>query len=228
MRQAALEIFIILSLLLLLSLFCKLLSISTTIYVNEAKLNFVKTVCLRVSKSLYDVAYSGCWGTASEILSFRTDATDIYIAVGTGWLLRQGLQPSRVYPPSFTETLQYKSEIEANVEGPCTITFSTPPLLLKIDGSEVAPGTTVSIPSGTHYVYAVFNPTTLTVSVSGGTFWIVVSGEYSNVAHVVYNYPSVRGLKLEVEPYNGYLTAFNLTATRVSDTVRVSIRPMGS
>lgn len=87
MRQLVLEIFIILSLLLLINQFVTLLNVTTSIYMREARLNFIKQVTLRLSKAVNDAAYAALEGRVTEVLHFRTEASDIYIGAGTGWYL---------------------------------------------------------------------------------------------------------------------------------------------
>lgn len=229
MRQLVLEIFIILSLLLLINQFVTLLNVTTSIYMREARLNFIKQVTLRLSKAVNDAAYAALEGRVTEVLHFRTEASDIYIGAGTGWYVSRGIQAGKVLPPDFTETFDSNPEIEAYIasDGSCAITFTPTPSGILLDGSQASPSSTLNLPAGLHHVVAKFSSTSITVdSSSSCRFFLVAAAQYADQSYVYFTYPFIGRTPIELVPYNGYISALNITAINEGAFINVTITPL--
>lgn len=228
MRQLFLEIFVTLSLMLLVSFFVRLLNLTTTNLVGEASYALLEETALQVTKTIYDAASPALFGKVSGVVSFRTEASDIYFCAGSGWLVAQKLQAPTVKPPSFTASFIDPPILKACIYAPSSgiIIFSITPASMVVDDAAVTPTASLYLSAGVHCVTASFTSTSVSVtSPSNFKFFLAVSTYFMDTNQTFFTYPAIGKSDLIVVPYCGYIGRLNVTAYPAGAAVKVEIHP---
>jgi len=189
------------------------------------KENLLDYTIERFTKGLIDLARYGSESEEVSVeISFRREASKVWIAFGTGWVLKDSSKPLIVLSDEFSCDITPPATVKARVyvpDGTVTFQINPTPSSFKVDNEE---RDTYTVESGDHSIEIKWDSgSTISLSYTGTCyFYIIVGCRYRGSEKVIFIYPIIANKYVIVTPTNRYVGVIKLVASPSGDNVVIS------